>query len=261
MIFLIAEKADITRSGDVERGHASQRKIELAPDDVTIDPTGELGKREGECQREGVLKASGLLFVAGGIWIFGAWFHLVGGGERAWRRVLVEILEERGGKVSSILGVEKHGNLGGAEARLVEDIVEVFEFGFFFNELADFLKDALHPLNHFFVKCLIATLLELAAFAIKGDAFLVFRLHVLVDRLLLRVIDRRVIELLGELLDAFLQFADAGEALVVILLDSCALHVDLFLSFVGAVVLLEELLHIDRSDVELGSLARSHGDE
>ena len=56
MIFLIAKKADITRSGDVERGHASQRKIELAPDDVTIDPTGELGKREGKCQREGVLK-------------------------------------------------------------------------------------------------------------------------------------------------------------------------------------------------------------
>ena len=50
VIFLIAEKTNIARRGSVQRGHSGQRQIEPAPDDVTIDPLGEPGKREGECQ-------------------------------------------------------------------------------------------------------------------------------------------------------------------------------------------------------------------
>ena len=51
VIFLVAQKADVTGPGRVEGGHPGDRQIEPAPDDVTIDPAGELGKREGECQR------------------------------------------------------------------------------------------------------------------------------------------------------------------------------------------------------------------
>ena len=50
VVFLVAEKTHIARTGGIERGHAGERRIEPAPDDVSIDPTGELGKREGECQ-------------------------------------------------------------------------------------------------------------------------------------------------------------------------------------------------------------------
>ena len=48
---------------------------------------------------------------------------------------------------------------------------------------------------------------------------------------------RRIIELLAELAEVFLQLANAGEALVVVLLDAGALDVDLLLRLVGAVVI------------------------
>ena len=54
----------------------------------------------------------------------------------------------------------------------------------------------------------------------------------------------------------FLELADAGEALVVVLLDAGALDVDLLLRLVGAVVLLEQLLHVHRGDVEFTLRAR-----
>ena len=50
VILFVAEKTYIPRSGRIERRHACIRRIEPAPDDVSIDPTGELGKREGDCQ-------------------------------------------------------------------------------------------------------------------------------------------------------------------------------------------------------------------
>ena len=46
VVFFVAKKADIARPRGIERSHAGVRRIEPAPDDVTIDPTGELGKRE-----------------------------------------------------------------------------------------------------------------------------------------------------------------------------------------------------------------------
>jgi len=102
---------------------------------------------------------------------------------------------------------------------------------------------------------------EFAALAVEGDAFLLLHLPLFEEGLLLRVVERRVFELLAELAEVFLEFADAGEALVVVLLDAGALHVDLLLRFVRAVVLLEKLLHIDRGDVELAVLGDSHGGE
>lgn len=65
MIFLVAEKTDVVRTRRIKRGHASQRQVELAPDDVTIDPTGELGKRECKCQLRSGQRCGESLFAVG----------------------------------------------------------------------------------------------------------------------------------------------------------------------------------------------------
>ena len=46
VVFLVTEKAHIACFSGIEGCHSGIKRIELAPDDVTIDPTGELGKRE-----------------------------------------------------------------------------------------------------------------------------------------------------------------------------------------------------------------------
>ena len=57
------------------------------------------------------------------------------------------------------------------------------------------------------------------------------------------------------------QLADAGEALVVVLLDAGALDVDLLLCLVRAIILFEKLLHVHSGDVELALLGDGHGGE
>ena len=109
-------------------------------------------------------------------------------------------------------------------------------------------------MDHFLVEGLVAALEEFAAFAVEGDAFLLLHLPVFEELLFAGVVDGGIVELFAEVAEAVFEFADAGEALVVVLLDARAFDVDLFLSFVGAVVLLEELLHIDRGDLELAFL-------
>ncbi len=48
----------------------------------------------------------------------------------SFRSILVQVLEKIRSDVGGVLRVEKEGNLGGAEARLVEDIIEVFSIKF-----------------------------------------------------------------------------------------------------------------------------------
>ena len=93
-------------------------------------------------------------------------------------------------------------------------------------------------------------------------AFLLLGLEVFVEGLLFRVVDRGIVELLAQGVEAVLEFADAGKSLVVVLLDARALNVDLFLGLVGAVVLLEQFLHVDRRDIDFVRRAgAADGDE
>jgi hypothetical protein len=81
------------------------------------------------------------------------------------------------------------------------------------------------------------------------------------ESLFLGIVDGRVFELFAEVAEVFLEVANAGEALVVVLLDAGALDVDLFLGLVGAVLLFEQLLHVHSGDVEFALLRTCNGDE
>ena len=149
----------------------------------------------------------------------------------------------------------------GAKSGFVEHVVIVIGLRLFFDDLADLLKDALHALHHFLVECLIAALEELAALTVKCDAFLLLHLPVFEKGLLLGIVDRRILDLLFETSEGGFQLADAGEAFVVVFLNASALYVNLLLSIVRAVILLEKLLHVHGCNLKLALLSSSHGDE
>lgn len=105
VVFLVSEETHVMRSSGIERGHACQRQVEPAPDDVTIDPSGELGKCEGDGQqRMGRKILPDLLRRSSGHW--NLWLRLTFSRKGVRWGVLVEILQQTGGDVGSVLGVE-----------------------------------------------------------------------------------------------------------------------------------------------------------
>lgn len=138
-------------------------------------------------------------WVGGGL-LLGSGFFGRGflGSFRLGRGVFVKVFEEAGGDVCGVFGVEEEGDLGGAEAGFIEDVIVVIGLGLFFDEFADFLEDAFHALDHVFIERLVAALEELTALTIEGDAFLLLHLPVFEEFLFFGVVDGGVFDLFFE---------------------------------------------------------------
>ena len=109
VVFLVSEETDVMRPSGIKRGHSRQRQVKPAPDDVAIDPSGELGKCEGDGQQGRGRKI--LLGLLGRSWHWNLWFRFTLSRKGVCRRVFVEILQQTGGDVSGVLGIEQKWDL------------------------------------------------------------------------------------------------------------------------------------------------------